>query len=101
MATKNTRNAKSTARFEGDSVTIGQLTLAVANALDADQTAIAKRFRARIRSNFDTYAKVWKGLEEGKNNRDGNRYPPMPVKVANAEFERMTAKVAASDDDTE
>lgn len=100
MSAKNTRNAKSNARFEGDTVTISQLTLAVANELETDQTAIAKRFRARIRSNFDAYSKAWKGLEEAKDNRDGNRYPPMPASLANSEFERMTAKATKDDDES-
>lgn len=89
-----TATKKPAAKFTGD-VTIGQLTLAVANTLETDQTTVAKRFRARIRSNFDDYAKSWKGLGDAKNNKDGNRYPAMPASLANAEFARMTTKVEA------
>lgn len=77
-----------------DVVTIGQLCTSLAETLDMEPGMIAKKMRARIRNNFDTVAAQWPGLSDAKDNRDGNRYPPMPRECADYLTALMTAKAS-------
>lgn len=64
--------------------TVADVARAIAKAKGTDPNVEAKRLRGRIRANFDDLKKSWPALKaQGKVNRDGNRYPPMPAKVAN------------------
>ena len=57
--------------------------IAKAKGIEADEAA--KVLRSRIRSNFDTVLPHWPALKaQGKENKDGNRYPPMPKPLADA-----------------
>lgn len=85
-----TRKTKSDAKPKTE--TLGQLSIRIGTALDQEPGQVQKKLRARIRNNFETYAEQWPGLDEAKENRDGNRYPAMPATLADAEFDRMTAK---------
>lgn len=80
-------------------LTVGQVAVVIAERLgdDTDPTAVSKKLRARIRNNFDALAPRWPGLEEAKENRDGNRYPGMPRELA----EEMIEKYAPSPQDDE
>lgn len=65
-----------------NTITLGALSTTIAGATDREPGEVAKKLRANIRRNFAAYAPQWPGLEESKENRDGNRYPPMPRELA-------------------
>lgn len=75
---------------KNETLTIGQVAVTIAERLgdDADPTAVSKKLRNRIRSNFEDLTARWPGLEEAKENRDGNRYPPMPRELADEFIEK-------------
>lgn len=77
-----------------DTLTVGQVAVTIAEKLgdETDPTAVSKKLRARIRNNFDALAPRWPGLEEAKENRDGNRYPAMPRELAEEFVDKYTAK---------
>jgi hypothetical protein len=47
-----------------------------------DLTASGKQLRNYIRGNFDYLRETFSWPQEGKENRDGNRYADVPVKLA-------------------
>lgn len=61
----------------------------IATSTDQDPTKVGKKVRALIRRNFDALGTEWAGLEV-KQNRDGNRYPPMPKPLADAVIAHFT-----------
>lgn len=48
----------------------------------SDTTKAGKILRSSIRSNFDHLRVTFNWPPEEKDNRDGNRYPPMPESLA-------------------
>jgi hypothetical protein len=78
-------------------VTVKALAIRIAEAKELDPADAAKALRRRIRRDFDDLATDWPGLDEAKENRDGNRYPPMPADLADALFANM-CPTATSDD---
>jgi len=77
--------------------TLSQVAATAAELSGTDATVCGKKIRARIRSNFDDYAEIWDGLDEAKENRDGNRYPPM----GEAMREKLLVPFRASSQDDE
>jgi len=71
-------------------MTVAQVAKAIAAKKGTDQGVEAKKLRGYIRANFDTVAKQWPGLQKAKDNRDGNRYPPMPAKLGRELIARRT-----------
>lgn len=63
--------------------TVAEIAAQIAKAKKSDPKVEAKKLRGHIRANFDTLTKQWPALKAvGKENRDGNRYPPVPAKLA-------------------
>lgn len=86
------------ARKETTSVKAIAERVAKAKGIPADKAA--KLVRGRIRSNFDTIAtkQHWPALvTQGKANKDGNRYPEMPVATGEALFKAMTKGTPLAD----
>lgn len=86
------------ARKETQSVKV--LAERVGKAKGIDPEKAAKLVRGRIRGNFDTLATKanWPALvTQGKANKDGGRYPEMPVKTADAIFKAMTKGTPLAD----
>ena len=82
---KRTRKAKQ--------YTVAEVAKAIAKRKGTDPTVEAKKLRGYIRGNFDALQKEWPSLKSsGKNNRDGNRYAPMPEKLANKLIKARTTK---------
>lgn len=79
--------------------TLSQVTAKAAELSGQDATVCGKKIRARIRSNFDDYAEVWEGLTEAKENRDGNRYPPMPAKMVSTLLKPFKASAQEDEED--
>lgn len=81
---------------KSQSVPFSSLHVTFAKAKNIDTTKAGKLNRSFIRSNFEEIVKVWPELKVmGKNNRDGNRYPPtIPTTVANAIVARDLSKLA-------
>lgn len=77
--------------------TVKALAIRIAEAKELDPADAAKALRRRIRRDFDKLAPSWPGLTDAKDNRDGNRYPPMPMELADEIF----AKVCPPADDDE
>jgi hypothetical protein len=64
-------------------VTVKELGARIAKAKGIQPDEASKLLRTRIRANFDTILPHWPALKaQGKANRDGNRYPPMPPALA-------------------
>lgn len=74
--------ARKTQQDNDKPVTVRELAIRIADAKDTDASVEAKKLRSRIRSNFDKLVPEWPGLSDSKENRDGNRYPPMPAALA-------------------
>jgi hypothetical protein len=87
----------------GKTYTLSQVSAKAAELSGQDATVCGKKIRARIRSNFGDLAEEWTGLAEAKENRDGNRYPPMPAGVASTLLKpfRTSTKDEADDEDEE
>jgi len=81
--------------------TLSQVSAKAAELTGQDATVCGKKIRARIRANFDDLAEAWEGLTEAKENRDGNRYPPMSAAVAKTLLKPFAAKAATEDEDDE
>jgi hypothetical protein len=47
-----------------------------------ESTKAGKAIRSRLRSHFDDYSERFNYPGDGKSNRDGNRWPDMPVALA-------------------
>lgn len=91
MANENTQSNKRTQQPKV--VPLSAVVVKIAAKQGTEDTgSVAKKLRARIRNNFDDLAKEWPGLTEAKNNRDGNRYPPMPIKLAKKLIDAAPAK---------
>lgn len=71
-------------------VTLSSVVNTIATSNKQDSAAVAKRVRSYIRGHFDDLSGDWKSLADAKDNRDGNRYPPMPKGVADALIGRFT-----------
>jgi hypothetical protein len=83
-----------------ESTTIKQLAERIAKAKGIAPDQAAKLVRGRIRGNFDALATnaVWPELVKAqKANKDGNRYPDMPVATADALFKTMTKGTPLAD----
>lgn len=93
---KAKRTRKSTPRVTAFTkpATVAQVAQAIAKAKGTDANAEAKKLRGWVRGNFDTLRKGdWKALKQvGKENRDGNRYPPMPAGLANTIVKERTGR---------
>lgn len=75
--------------------TVADVAKAIAKAKGTDSKVEAKKLRGYIRANFDKLAtkNVWPALvDAAKENRDGNRYPPMPPKLASSIIAKRTGK---------
>jgi hypothetical protein len=71
--------------------TLKELSVRIAKAKDIEPGDAAKQLRTRIRSNFSVVEANWPALKaQGKENRDGNRYPPVPPTLADALFNALT-----------
>jgi hypothetical protein len=81
----------------GKTYTLSQVVAKAAELSGQEATTCGKKIRARIRSNFEAYSENWDGLTEAKENRDGNRYPPMPAGVAQTLLKPF--KTSAKDED--
>lgn len=81
--------------------TLSQVSAKAAELSGTDATVCGKKIRARIRTNFDDLKEVWTGLEDAKENRDGNRYPPMPAPVAQTLLKPFRASAQEDDEDEE
>lgn len=78
--------------------TVKELSIRIAKAKDIDSNDAAKQLRTRIRSNFAVVEANWPALKaQGKENRDGNRYPPMPPALADALFTALTKGTSVKD----
>lgn len=77
MAKKNTSKKPPTDKV----VTLSAVVAKASELSGKEAEKCGKEIRGRIRRNFDDLAKSWPQLE-AKDNRDGNRYPAMPVAVA-------------------
>lgn len=83
-----------------ETTTVKQLAERVGKAKGIDADKAGKLVRSRIRGNFDLLAtkQHWPAMvTAGKANKDGNRYPEMPVKTADAIFKAMTKGTALAD----
>lgn len=83
-ATRKPRVKKSDDPFAGmTTVPFSVVKVAYANAKGVDDiTASSKTLRNGCRSNFDHLRKTFGWPQEGKDNRDGNRYDAVPVDLA-------------------
>lgn len=79
--------------------TVKALAIRIAEAKDLDPADAAKALRRRIRRDFDKLAPEWPGLTDAKDNRDGNRYPPMPLELADAIFAKVCPEPDEDDDE--
>lgn len=77
-----------------ETTTVKALAIRIAEAKEIEPADAAKALRRRIRRDFDKLAPEWPGLTDAKDNRDGNRYPPMPTELADALYASMTATKA-------
>ena len=80
-------------------VTVKALAIRIGEAKEIEPADAAKALRRRIRRDFDDLATEWPGLEESKENRDGNRYPPMPEELADKLYAAMVPAPAEDADD--
>lgn len=83
-----------------DTTTVKDLAARVAKAKGIPADKAGKLVRSRIRGNFDTIAtrQHWPQLvTQGKANKDGNRYPEMPMRTADALFRAMTKGTPVAD----
>lgn len=83
-----------------ETTSVKQLAERVAKAKGIPADKAAKLVRGRIRGNFDTIAtkQHWPALvTQGKANKDGGRYPDMPVATAEALFKAMTKGTPLAD----
>lgn len=74
-----------------ESTTVKELAMRIGKAKGLEADEAAKMLRRRIRANFDLIQANWPAMKaQGKENRDGNRYPPMPPALADALFVATT-----------
>lgn len=73
---------------------LSSVTAVVAERKGIDTTKAGKLVRRHVRSHFDTYAKRWQGDRKPitKDNRDGNRYPPMSKSTRDAILKAVAPK---------
>lgn len=83
----------------GKTYTLSQVVAKAAELSGQEATVCGKKIRARIRSNFEEYSETWTGLTEAKENRDGNRYPPMPSATAQTLLKPFRATSKADEDE--
>lgn len=86
------------ARKETTSIKAIAERVAKAKGIDADKAA--KLVRGRIRGNFDLLntSTTWPAMhKQGKANKDGARYPEMPVATGEALFKAMTKGTPLAD----
>lgn len=81
-ANATTKPARASKPRQSSHVPFSSVKVAYATARGTDDvTAASKTLRDRIRSNFDHLVKEY-GWPVNKDNRDGNRYPDVPRKLA-------------------
>ena len=79
-------------------LTVKQVAARVATAKQIEPSAAAKLVRQRIRTNSALIEKAWPQLEAAKKApRDGNRYPAMPERLANAIVKSFATDKALKD----
>lgn len=81
-------------------VSVKELATRIAKAKGIEADKAAKMLRSRIRANDSILftKSAWPALvAQGKANKDGNRYPPMPPATADALFTAMTKGKALKD----
>lgn len=79
-------------------ITVKELGIKIAKAKGIDNDKASKLLRSRIRSNFTTVLPHWPALKaQGKENKDGNRYPAMPPALADALFTALTKGTPVKD----
>jgi hypothetical protein len=84
-----------------NTITLSAVVQRIASKTEQEPAVVAKKLRSRNRNNFDDLAKQWPGLTEAKNNRDGNRYPPMPKALAQQLIKAATTKPKAETEKSE
>lgn len=83
-----------------ETISVKDLAARIGKAKGIDDDKAGKLLRARIRGNFDLLntKQVWPAMNAaGKGNKDGNRYPEMPVATADALFKAMTKGTPLAD----
>lgn len=83
-----------------ETISVKDLAARVGKAKGIDADKAGKLLRSRIRGNFDLLntKPTWPAMHAlGKVNKDGNRYPEMPVATADALFKAMTKGTPLAD----
>jgi hypothetical protein len=84
MATRKATARKGTSRkptTKGKTVSLSVVVARHAEQRGIDTTKAGKAIRSRLRSHYDDYSKRF-NYPQGKDNRDGNRWPDMPIALA-------------------
>jgi hypothetical protein len=83
-----------------ETTTVKDIATRVAKAKGIDEVKAGKLVRGRIRANFDLLntSTNWPAMHKaGKANKDGARYPEMPISTGDALFVALTKGTALKD----
>lgn len=87
---KNAQPIKSKGTRSNKPVALSAVVQTVANKRNADATKMGKQVRSYIRGHDADLRKAFKWPPTDKQRADGNRYPPMPRKCADALIAHFT-----------